>query len=702
MRKKFLLTVAILAVSLFSACNMTEEQIDQALDMVEDSLNKEQNSDKEDASGVDGTKEDVTDKDDEKKENEEVNTPEATTAPTSTPVPTSTLEPTSTPTPTPTPMPVLVYETGDTGVVITGVNDTSITKLEIPDAIDGLPVVGIAYRAFAECANLESIVVDANNAALTSRASDGTECNAIISIADNKMVLGCKNTTIPENVKTIGPYAFTRSGITKLVIPATVEQIEDTAFVNCASLQEIVVEGNTAVKKSAFYGCDLLSKLTLSAEMVEAGWKNAFPAEKITSITLLEGIKKLTADMFSDCKFQEINIPSSVILIDENAFTGTPLEYVTVSADNQFYTTKAEDGTECNAVIDIQYKSIVVGTANSIIPSEVTGIGNNAFYGRTVKELVLPDTITVGKNCFSHVEKITVAYDLWEAVVTKNVKKYLKDLVITGDSDKEGFDYFDYDSYPLETIVLPKNLKQISSGAFRGCKELRHVELPEGLEKINENAFSGCTSLAEIKIPSTVKVIERNAFADSGLTSVSLPEGLTGIGDNAFDGCEMLTSVVLPGSSLTDIGRHIFYRCANLEEVVLGEGLPHISPAMFLDCTSLASIELPESATVIFDRAFDGCTNLKNVRLSEKTEAIMEDAFRNCTSLEEIYLPSGLNAEEKRYIFKMFNYASEAHYKGLQNVFTDCTNLTFIYAEAGSYAAEWAKEQGYRVMEPQE
>lgn len=690
MRKKILLTAAIIAVSLFSACNMTEEQIDQTLDKVEENLNKEQTSDKEDGSDESGTKEDA----------KVTEAPTATEAPESTATPTPTPEPTSTPTPTPTPMPVFVYETGDAGVVITGVNDTSITKVEIPDAIDGLPVVGIANRAFAECTNLESIVVDENNTALTSRGADGTECNAVINVAENKIVLGCKNTTIPENVKTIGQYAFAGSGITKLVIPATVEKIENYAYANCTLLQEIVAEGYVEVNKRAFNGCEALSKLTLSAEMAEADWKNAFPVEKITSITLLEGIKKLTADMFSNCKLQEINIPSSVILIDENAFTGTPLEYVTVSADNQFYTTKAEDGTECNAVIDIQYKSIVVGTANSVIPSEVTSIGNNAFYGRVIKEIVIPDAVTVEENCFSHVEKLTVSYDLWKTVVTYNVKTYLKDLVITGDGKGESFSYTKSTICPLETIVLPKNIKSIGEYAFYECQYLRHVELPEGLEKINGQAFRGCTSLAEIKIPSTVIEIHDVAFGNSGLTSVSLPEGLTGIGNNAFAGCEMLTSVILPGSSLTDIGEHIFYRCANLQEVVFGEGIPHISPTMFVDCTSLTSIELPESATVIFERAFDGCTNLKNVRLSEKTEAIMEDAFSNCTSLEEIYLPSGLNAEEKRYVFKIFNYATNPQYKGLQNVFTGCTNLTFIYAKAGSYAAEWAKEQGYRVMEP--
>ncbi len=105
MRKKILLTAAIVAVSLFSACNMTEEQIDQALDMVEDSLKQENSSDKEGEGNADvgETDEKVNDKEDGSQGNEDVKMPEATNVPTSIPEPTATptLEPTATPTPTP-------------------------------------------------------------------------------------------------------------------------------------------------------------------------------------------------------------------------------------------------------------------------------------------------------------------------------------------------------------------------------------------------------------------------------------------------------------------------------------------------------------------------------------------------------------------------------------------------------------------------
>ena len=73
-------------------------------------------------------------------------------------------------------------------------------------------------------------MVEDGNAVYDSRENS----NAVIETATNRLVMGCKNTRIPNNVTNIGEYAF--SGNTELMsitIPESVKTIEDYAFIAC-------------------------------------------------------------------------------------------------------------------------------------------------------------------------------------------------------------------------------------------------------------------------------------------------------------------------------------------------------------------------------------------------------------------------------------------------------------------------------------
>lgn len=55
-----------------------------------------------------------------------------------------------------------------------------------------------------ECSNLTSIIVDSENTKYDSRDN----CNAIIETDSHTLITGCKNSTIPNSVTSIGDYAF--------------------------------------------------------------------------------------------------------------------------------------------------------------------------------------------------------------------------------------------------------------------------------------------------------------------------------------------------------------------------------------------------------------------------------------------------------------------------------------------------------------
>ena len=124
---------------------------------------------------------------------------------------------------------------------------TGLTSIAIPSS-----VTSISYGAFADCSSLTSIKVEAGNTKYDSRDN----CNAIIETASNTLVAGCKTTTIPESVTSIGDEAFYGcTGLTSITIPSSVKSIGDWAFDGCTGLTSI-----TACKmEPSEYNCSTIA-----------------------------------------------------------------------------------------------------------------------------------------------------------------------------------------------------------------------------------------------------------------------------------------------------------------------------------------------------------------------------------------------------------------------------------------------------------
>lgn len=70
------------------------------------------------------------------------------------------------------------------------------------------------------------VTVDENNPVYDSRYN----CNAVIETATNTLIMGSQNTVIPEDVTSIGEFAFAGPQLTNIVIPASVSNIGRGAF----------------------------------------------------------------------------------------------------------------------------------------------------------------------------------------------------------------------------------------------------------------------------------------------------------------------------------------------------------------------------------------------------------------------------------------------------------------------------------------
>ena len=173
---------------------------------------------------------------------------------------------------------------------------------ELTSVTIGKHVYSIGKYAFRGCSGLTSVVVDKNNGTYDSR----NNCNAIIETSTNKLIVGCKNTTIPNSVTSIGKFAFAYcSGLTTVTIPNSVTTIGDYAFSGCTGLTSVTIPNSvTSIGNYAFYKCTGLTNLTSLAVEPPTCGEGVFEKVDKTTCQLLvpeESINKYkTADQWKE------------------------------------------------------------------------------------------------------------------------------------------------------------------------------------------------------------------------------------------------------------------------------------------------------------------------------------------------------------------------------------------------------------------
>ncbi len=219
-------------------------------------------------------------------------------------------------------------------------NCSGLTSITIPNG-----VISIGYYTFDKCIGLTSIRVDENNTVYDSRDN----CNALIEKSTNELMVGCKNTTIPNSVTSIGNSAFDGcTGLTSVTIPDSVTKIGRMAFCECVGLTNITIPNSvTDIGSKAFFKCTELANIVVDENNTVYDSRDNCNAV----------IEKNTNKLVSGCK--NTTIPNNVTSIGESAFSS------------------------CS------------GLTNITIPDSVTSIGNSAFYECTgLTSIMIPSSVT--------------------------------------------------------------------------------------------------------------------------------------------------------------------------------------------------------------------------------------------------------------------------------------------------------------------
>ena len=257
-----------------------------------------------------------------------------------------------------------------------------------------------------------------------------------------------------------------------------------------------------------------------------------------------------------------------------------------------------------------------------VLPSTLTKIDEYAFYGTRITDLYIPDSVTkIGFRAFGK----SIYYTNEPSTLTK---VSLPAQINSSDKAFQG-------QWNLKEVVFRGNWKTIPDGMFSKTG-LEKLVIPEGVTEIGSEAFLG-SNLKEVVLPSTLKKIGDYAFSGTKLTSVTLPTNVTDIGRRAFGDIDSLTSVVIPKNLIK--GSEAFAGSKNLSTIYFEEGITKIADRLFQGL-GITSIKIPEGVTEIGSEAFSG-SSLKEVVLPSRLTKIGSYAFHN-TPLEVINLPYGL------------------------------------------------------------
>ncbi len=295
----------------------------------------------------------------------------------------------------------------------------------VKKVVIGKTVTDITKAELMDCDNLEEISVEAENAAYIS------EDGILFNNDKTKLIqYPCKKAeskySIPDSVKCIGDYAFTRCGnLTDITIPDGVEKISDGAFSRCENLLGIIIpESVTDIGVAAFDRCKKISEICLPAGVTE--------------------IKKL---IFRSC-----------ISLNTIIFTGT----VTAIGDNAFQ--------NCNALQDVYYpaswnaiNSMCQGNGNDYLVNATFHPMKGDCGTNTAWTLTKDGLLTISGKDDINIDQMNVwnPDDVVQLVIEEGVTEI-------------GYSAFE-DNNRLTSIYIPLSLKSVLSNAFNGCISLSDV-----------------------------------------------------------------------------------------------------------------------------------------------------------------------------------------------------------------------------------
>lgn len=417
------------------------------------------------------------------------------------------------------------------------------------------------------------------------------------------------------------------------------------AFNGCSALKELSISGNGVIENSCFYGCTLLDNINFCGIGKYSFRYDAFDACESQRNVAIDDLTAWCKLDFSNGKSNPLAYNANLILNGETVTDLVIPETIDKINEYAFY-----GSTIKSLIVNDNIKSIGACAfseskllQSAKLSNNVANIGSGAFMNcSALASINIPDVLqTISKDTFYKCSSLTEV-KIPETVHSIGISAFFFCSNLTEIKIPDNVEIIDKNAFygcsGASSIIFGNKVETIGESAFQNCSKVSELNIPESVVSMGKNVFNSCSSLLKISLPQSITAIPEGAFMNcQALHEIAIPNSILTIGDNAFNGCGSIISINIP-DKVTTIGQSAFYSCSSLEKVVFGKALESIGSQAFRSCSSLQSVNIPDNVTTIGREAFQDCTALTDAVLSNGIREIVDMTFAGCTALESVLI----------------------------------------------------------------